>query len=67
MSKWQKLKHRLQLATGYVVLVGEMILSHGDGGSSAASAMPIKVKRRSISKILPTAHCFEPTDENFAN
>ena len=72
MSKWQKLKHRLQLATAYRWFLSvENDLDHmGMGDPSVVFDVGAHQGQTALHfrKSFPTAsiHCFEPTDENFA-
>lgn len=72
MSKWQKLKHRLQLATAYRWFLSvENDLNHmGMGDPSVVFDVGAHLGQTALHfrKSFPSAsiHCFEPTDENFA-
>ena len=72
MSKWQKLKHRLQLATAYRWFLSiENDLDHmGIGDPSVVFDVGAHLGQTALHfrKSFPSAsiHCFEPTDENFA-
>lgn len=72
MSKWQKLKHRLQLATAYRWFLSlENDLDHmGMGDPSVVFDVGSHLGQTALHfrKSFPSAsiHCFEPTDENFA-
>lgn len=72
MSKWQKLKHRLQLATAYRWFLSvENDLDHmGMGDPSVVFDVGAHLGQTALHfrKSFPSAsiHCFEPTDENFA-
>ena len=72
MSKWRKLKHRIQLATSYRWFlslendldrmgIGDPSVVFDIGAHQGQTALHFR-------KSFPTAsiHCFEPTDENFA-
>ena len=71
MSKWQKLKHRLQLATAYRWFLSvENDLDHmGLGDPSVVFDVGAHLGQTALHfrKSFPSAaiHCFEPTDENF--
>ena len=72
MSKWQKLKHRLQLATAYRWFLSvENDLDHmGMGDPSVVFDVGAHLGQTALHfrKSFPSAsiHCFEPTDDNFA-
>jgi len=72
MSKWQKLKHRLQLATAYRWFLSlENDLDHmGMGKLSVVFDVGSHLGQTALHfrKSFPSAsiHCFEPTVENFA-
>jgi FkbM family methyltransferase len=71
MSKWQKLKHRLQLATAYrwFLSVENDLDRMGIGDPSVVFDVGAHLGQTALHfrKSFPSAsiHCFEPVDENF--